>query len=218
MHRVFSLWWRLVAFGFRLLYNEMAFTYDLVSRVVSLGAWPCWQQAALLHIGEDAVSVLELAHGTGSLQVVMQGRPGWQVTGYDLSPSMGRIASRKLRKQGLPVRLARGRAQSLPFPDAGFDAVVCTFPTAFILEPATLREIVRVLRPQGRLVVVFNGVLVGGGPLRVFLEWLYRVTGQRAGGTFDPAAYLQPYGFAASLRNEACPRSVARVLVARKKP
>jgi hypothetical protein len=44
------LWWGLVRFGFRLLYNEFAFTYDTVSKVVSLGAWRCWQRAALKYL------------------------------------------------------------------------------------------------------------------------------------------------------------------------
>jgi hypothetical protein len=51
-----SLWWRLVRFGFRLLYNEFAFSYDLVSKVVSLGAWRCWQQSALKHLNDDGCS------------------------------------------------------------------------------------------------------------------------------------------------------------------
>jgi hypothetical protein len=47
MKQLTGLWWRLVRFGFRLLYNEMAFTYDAVSAVVSLGEWRSWQRAAL---------------------------------------------------------------------------------------------------------------------------------------------------------------------------
>ncbi|MCZ7544410.1 MAG: hypothetical protein M5R40_13175 [Anaerolineae bacterium] len=48
------LWWALVRFGFRLLYNELAFTYDLVSRVVSLGQWRAWQRAAFSLSGRRA--------------------------------------------------------------------------------------------------------------------------------------------------------------------
>jgi ubiquinone/menaquinone biosynthesis C-methylase UbiE len=116
-----SLWWRLIGFGFRLLYNELAFTYDLVSYVVSLGAWRCWQKAALKHLDiTQGARVLELAHGTGNLQVDLNAA-GYKVVGYDLSPYMGRIAERKIRRQNYPVRLARGRAQQLPFPAGSFD-------------------------------------------------------------------------------------------------
>jgi ubiquinone/menaquinone biosynthesis C-methylase UbiE len=132
-------WWQLIRFGFRLLYNELAFTYDAVSYVVSLGAWRCWQRAALKHITANADRrILELAHGTGNLQLDMLGA-GYRVVGYDLSPYMGRIARAKLARRGLPVRLARGRAQQLPFATGGFGTVVSTFPTDFIIAAETLR-------------------------------------------------------------------------------
>ncbi len=64
------LYWRLVKFGFRLLYNEMAFTYDAVSWIASLGEWREWQRAALKHLNvQPDAHVLELAHGTGNLQL-----------------------------------------------------------------------------------------------------------------------------------------------------
>ena len=99
----------------------MAFTYDLVSRVVSLGAWRCWTRTALKHIGQDS-PVLELAHGTGNLQIDLFAA-GYRPIGYDLSAAMGRIAQHKLREQGLSPRLARGRAQQLPFVSGSFAAV-----------------------------------------------------------------------------------------------
>lgn len=216
-----SLWWRLVRFGFYLLYNQMAFTYDLVSSIVSLGAWRCWQRTALPYLTDINGWVLELAHGTGNLQLDLHAS-GLSSIGYDLSPYMGRIAHRKLRRAGLPVRLARGMAQTLPFPDATFGAVVSTFPTDFIIAPQTLAEIHRVLQPQGRLVIVTNGILTGGDALSSGIEWLYRITGQR--GSRQPATpspdirqFFTAAGFVVELRETACPRSIAHLLIAHKK-
>src|SRR5688572_20675167 len=117
-----SLWWRLVRFGFRLLYYEMAWTYDLVSWGVSLGHWRKWQRAALPHLKASTDSlVLEMAHGTANLQIDLA-QAGLKAIGLDLSPYMGRIARRKLRRAGHAVRLVRGSALQLPFPENRFSA------------------------------------------------------------------------------------------------
>lgn len=218
MEKVANAWWRLIRLGFRLLYNEMAFTYDTVSTVVSLSEWRCWQRAALRHL--DATNddlILELAHGTGNLQLDLA-KAGYQSIGYDLSPYMGRIARTKLQKHGIQTRLARGKAQQLPFPTQTFKAVISTFPTDFIFAAETLREINRVLRDDGQLIIVPNGVLTGGGISESGLEWLYRITGQR--GEHHPPInhFFEPYGFDAILKEERCPKSIAQVILARKKP
>lgn len=212
-----NLWWRLVRFGFRLLYNEMAFTYDLVSNVVSLGAWRCWQRAGLKHLDAQPDDlILELAHGTGNLQIDLHDA-GYRTVGYDLSPYMGQIARRKLLKKGYPAELVRGKAQQLPFANGTFGAVISTFPTDFIIADATLREVHRVLKPSGQFIIVPNGVLTGGGIPQTSLEWLYRVTGQRGDTSMNMTSFFASYGFEATSALEQCPRSVAQVIIARKR-
>jgi ubiquinone/menaquinone biosynthesis C-methylase UbiE len=227
---ILNPWWRLVRFGFRLLYNEMAFTYDTVSKLVSMGAWRCWQRSALkhLHVSPEA-RILELAHGTGDLQHDLFAA-GYYPIGYDLSPYMGRITQRKLKRQGISPRLIRGKVQQLPFKDAVFDAILCTFPTDFIVERQTLSEVRRILRPGGTFVVVINGAFTGKGVVISLLEWLYRITGQRRRQDANPATgqsltkmvyerFLQNFtqnGFDAQLVEEPCPRSSAQLVVARR--
>lgn len=208
------LWWRLVRLGFRLLYNELAFTYDLVSWVVSLGAWRCWIRASLKHLG-GASPVLELAHGTGNLQIDLNAA-GYQVIGYDLSPTMGRIAGAKLRRQGLPDRLARGCAQQLPFAAGSFAAVVSTFPTDFIAAPETVHEVYRVLKPGGVFVIVPNAALTGSGIADRGLEGLYRITGQRGGSTDQDRLETMFAPFVVEVVQERCPRSLLTIIIARK--
>lgn len=213
-------WWRLIRFGFRLLYNEMAFTYDLVSTIVSLGAWRCWQRASLSHLpAPDAGPVLELAHGTGKLQIDLK-QAGYTTIGLDVSRAMGRIAGRKITRSGWHATLVRAQAQALPFADGVFASVVSTFPTDFILQPQTLNEANRVLRSGGRFVIVPNAVLTGGGFLSRMLEWLYRITGQRGGESIHNSLWglFAQHGFGLEFVEMDCPRSRVLVLVARKLP
>src|SRR5258705_7894292 len=86
---------RFMRFAFGLLYNQLAWTYDLVSWTVSAGQWRSWQRAALPYLRGRAV--LEIAHGTGNLLLDLISL-GFQPVGLDLSPAMGRIASHKLKR------------------------------------------------------------------------------------------------------------------------
>ena len=134
------------------LYNEFAPLYDAVSWLVSSGQWARWRRVALDYVqGND---VLEVGFGTGELLTEMAAR-GWNVTGVDLSAAMQRVTGRKVQTAAARgLRRIRGRVQALPLRDACFDTVVSTFPAPYIVEPASLSEIARVLRPGGRLVVV----------------------------------------------------------------
>ncbi len=209
-----SLWRRLVAFGFRLLYNELAFTYDAVSYAVSLGDWRAWQLAALRFLPPAPVAVLELAHGTGHLQARLLAE-GYQAVGLDLSRAMGQITRRRLGRVRLPVRLVRGRGEALPFPQGCFDAIVCTFPTRFIFEPSTLAECQRVLKTGGLLVIVLNGVLARKGLVERLIDRAYAATGQHTTGYAQVVSWVEQQGYCARLERVASPRGYAEVLVAR---
>ena len=172
-----SIWIRLITFGFRLLYNELAWTYDIVSWLVSLGQWRQWQASALPFLSGKVV--LELAHGPGHMLLELE-RNGYDVVGLDLSPYMTRIAARKLRRNDSAVAILRARAQQIPFIASSFDSVLATFPTPFILDPAAIEELHRVTRPDGRVVIITQAQFTGSGLIVRFLEWLYTITGQRA--------------------------------------
>lgn len=200
----------LIRFGFRLLYNELAFGYDLVAWLVSFGQWSAWRRTVTLFLKEGPI--LELAHGTGGLLAELNGA-GRTSVGLDISAAMGRLARRRLMRRGLPLRLVRARAQALPFPDAAFANVIATFPTDFILELETLVEAHRVLQPDGRLVVVVMGVLRGPKLLRNVLDWAYRVTGQRHLPESDPLLTLAEAGFSARWQTANLQGATAHLLV-----
>jgi len=153
----------------------MAWTYDLVAWLVSFGQWKAWGRAAIPHL--RGRRVLELAHGPGHLLAAMS-RAGFSLVGLDLSPQMGQLARGRLRRAGCNVPLVRACAQALPFRAGSFDSVVSTFPTEFIFDPATLKEMARVMG-QGGTVVVVAGVMFNASLPARLLKRLYDVTYQQ---------------------------------------
>ena len=169
---------RLRRFGFRLIYNECAFTYDLVSRAVSLGHWRSWQRTVLPILPPpEAGPILELAQGTGDLQLDLL-KAGYRAIALDRSRSMGRLTQRKLSRDRLSASLIRAEAGCLPIQSDSIAAIVCTFPTSFILERRTLIEIRRVLKRGAPAVIVLSGLLTAGGLRAQVVNFLYRLTGQ----------------------------------------
>lgn len=169
-------WYRLLRFGFRLLYNEMAWTYDSVSWLVSLGQWREWQRAVIPYLVGSRI--LEVAHGPGHLLVDLS-RRGYHVFGLDLSLYMGRQARRNLSRADQSAPLTRGDVRALPYISESFESVLSTFPAEFIVDPGTIRELNRVLQPGGRIVLVPEARLKDGGLIRRFIGWLFVITGQR---------------------------------------
>jgi len=97
------------------------------------------------------LTVLDVATGTGAaarMAFDIVGASGL-VVGGDISPTMLEAAQRNLK--GLPIELRTLDGQSLPFPDASFDAVICQLGLMFFPNPARgLSEFRRVLRDGGR--------------------------------------------------------------------
>lgn len=203
---------RFLRLAFHLFYNQFAFTYDTVAWLVSFGQWRAWGATALDRV--RGPRVLELGHGPGHL-LVQLARSGCQPIGVDLSPNMIRLAQRRLRRADAHVPQARARAPWLPFRSGEFDSVVATFPTEYIFQAATLREICRVLKEDGRLVVVIGATLGQGASAR-FIDWLYTVTGQRETTVADEPSAFEQAGLTAGVETETIGRSEVTLIVAEK--
>ena len=104
---------------------------------------------------------MDLCTGTAGVAVEMARSAGCRVVGIDLSGVMLQRALTKVREEGLrdEIALARGRAESLPFPESCFDAVCFTFLLRYVDDPeVTIREIARVLKPGGRIASLEFGI------------------------------------------------------------
>ena len=97
--------------------------------------------------------VLEIGVGTG--RNLAHYPADVRLTGVDLSPETLAIARRRARGLGRDIALVEGDAQSLPFPDEGFDTVVSTLTMCSIPDHRTaIAEALRVLRRGGRFVLL----------------------------------------------------------------
>ncbi|MES3014338.1 MAG: methyltransferase domain-containing protein, partial [Pseudomonadota bacterium] len=105
--------------------------------------------------------VLDVACGTGlvTFQAAQAVGARGAVLGVDLSGAMVEAAQRRAAAPGAPTaRIARMDAEQLDLPDAGFDVALCALGLMYLPEPErALREMRRVLRPGGRLVVAVWG-------------------------------------------------------------
>jgi len=178
---------------FAWLYERGAWAYPIVAGLVSLGRWPAWVQAVAQQVPPQA-RVLELGFGPGYAQSVWAAR-GQRAWGVDLSRPMAQQAARRIRAQGGAPRVVQARAQALPWPASSVDWVFSTFPAPYIADPATAREIARVLRPGGQVGVLLT---VSGGPL-AWWERAWRWAARRAGAKPAPETALQRTYAAAGL-------------------
>jgi ubiquinone/menaquinone biosynthesis C-methylase UbiE len=109
------------------------------------------EQAAL----ESAERVLEIGCGTANLALLVKRmRPQLDVVGLDPDPKALARAARKARRAALPLELDRGFADELPYPDCSFDRVLSSLMFHHLeadLRAASLRQVLRVLRPAGSL-------------------------------------------------------------------
>jgi ubiquinone/menaquinone biosynthesis C-methylase UbiE len=139
--------------------------------------------------------VLEVAVGTG---LNFPDYPdAVTLTGIDLSEDMLDIARTRASELGRSVTLLQGNAHSLPFDDAAFDTVVCTFGLCAIPDLDTaIDEMHRVLRPGGRLVLV-DHVESSSSLARVVQRLLEVATVPLAGEHFlrRPRNHLAASGF-----------------------
>jgi ubiquinone/menaquinone biosynthesis C-methylase UbiE len=124
--------------------------------------------------------VLEIGFGTGELLLEMARRKV-QAYGLECSAAMHRLTTTKIHRHGARVPRVRGVAQQIPFADNSFDTIITTFPAGYIFDPASWREVARLLRKPtastevggGRLVVVGICVSSTGKPKPPGVQFLF---------------------------------------------
>ena len=172
----------------RELFAPLGPTYDRYARLLSFGQDPRWRSFLVSRIPPDAHRVLDVATGTAAVAIELAGTSlDRTVVGVDQSPEMLAAGRERIARGGLSdrIELREGRAEDLPVGDAEFDAVTFTYLLRYVDDvPATLRELVRVVRPGGTVAMLEFGL--PRGVWRPLWELYVRVGLPAAGAVVSP--------------------------------
>ncbi|MEU4318558.1 demethylmenaquinone methyltransferase [Nocardia fluminea] len=168
------------------MFDGVAKRYDLTNTVISGGQDRYWRwatrRALALRPGER---VLDLAAGTG-VSTVELGKSGAWCVAADFSQGM--LAAGRFRQ----VPMVAGDAMALPFADDSFDAVTISFGLRNVADiDLALREMLRVTKPGGRVVVCEFSTPVFGPFRTVYMEYLMKALPRVARAvSSNPDAYV----------------------------
>jgi len=146
--------------GIRDMFDAIAPRYDLLNRLLSFGIDRRWRRYAvgLLQVPQDGL-VLDIATGTGDVALEVAGRTptSVRIVGADFTQGMLVHGLAKIGQSHHAgrIELVNAPCEQLPFGDARFDAVTIAFGIRNVVDrDAGLREMCRVLRPGGRVVIL----------------------------------------------------------------
>ena len=145
----------------RAMFSQIAPRYDVANEVLSFGVHRLWRRAAVRLSGaKPGDSVLDCASGTGDLAIAFKRRVGdsGRVLGTDFCREMLEPAPEKARRAGLSIDFEVADALALPYRDHSFDVASIAFGIRNVDDPVRcLRELSRVVKPDGRVVVLEFG-------------------------------------------------------------
>lgn len=140
------------------MFDNISKDYDGLNRVISLGIDVSWRKKVVKLVGKNnPKQILDIATGTGDLALMMSELKPDRIVGLDISEGMLEVGKQKIAKAGLSdtIEMIVGDSENMPFNDNTFDAITVSFGVRnFENLDKGLQEINRVLKPEGKFVVL----------------------------------------------------------------
>jgi demethylmenaquinone methyltransferase/2-methoxy-6-polyprenyl-1,4-benzoquinol methylase len=176
------------------MFGRIAGTYDLLNRTLSLGVDQRWRRALLERAGDvRGKTVVDACCGTGDVALQFA-RAGARVLGVDFTPQMLARAQSKSAHVARAPAWAHGDALHLPVQNASADVCTVAFGIRNVADrTACLREMARVVRPGGQVLVLEFTMPPGAilGPLyRTYFLRLLPAVGRAISKDSDAYSYL----------------------------
>lgn len=187
----------------RSLFDNIAPDYDKLNHILSLNIDKGWRKKAVREIADvqQRLEVLDVACGTGdfTIEIARNVAEGSKIIGIDLSEGMMKVGREKIAASGVDALLEYGDCEALDYPENNFDRISVGFGVRnFEHLGLGLKEMCRVLKPGGKLVILELSV-----PSNPIIRWCYKlyflnilpiiggmVSGNRGAYEYLPASVL----------------------------
>lgn len=187
----------------RSLFDNIAPDYDKLNHILSLNIDKGWRKKAVREIADvqQRLQVLDVACGTGdfTIEIARNVAEGSKIIGIDLSEGMMKVGREKIAASGVDALLEYGDCEALDYPENNFDRISVGFGVRnFEHLDLGLKEMCRVLKPGGKLVILELSV-----PSNPIIRWCYKlyflnilpiiggmVSGNRGAYEYLPASVL----------------------------
>ncbi len=140
------------------MFNNIAGRYDFLNHFLSMGIDKGWRKKAIKEVAmAQPNAILDVATGTADMAIAAAALKPKSIMGVDIADQMLAVGRKKIEAQNLTgvITLKTGDSEAMPFKTGEFDAVMCAYGVRnFENLEAGLTEMLRVMKPGGKLVVL----------------------------------------------------------------